>query len=80
MLFAPTLHRPPPSLGRRLLLAAHQACDERDLRLAAHLLDLLELELNTRPGADRHSLREAMISMHEALWSMRQPAGVLLPA
>ena len=71
MRHTPVLHRPPLSLGRRLLLAAHQAADEQDLPLAAQLLAMLELELNTRPGADRHALRSAMICMHELLWFMR---------
>ncbi|ONG52214.1 hypothetical protein BKE38_14925 [Pseudoroseomonas deserti] len=77
---SPILHRSPLSLGRRLLLAAHQAADEQDIRLAGHFLALLELELAHRPGADRHALRDAMILMHEALWSLRQPAGEPLPA
>ncbi|WP_419900074.1 hypothetical protein [Roseomonas sp. USHLN139] len=76
----PVLHRPPLSLGRRLLLAAHQAADDQDLRLAAQLLAMLELELKARPGADRHALRDAMIYMHEMLWFMRRPAAESLPA
>lgn len=66
------LTRSPLSLARRLLLAAHQACDEHDLPMAAALLGLLELELQLgASAAERHAVQEALVAAHETLWSRR---------
>jgi hypothetical protein len=71
---------PEPRYTRRLsdkiLIAFHQACDERDLEVAGKLLNVLEFMINRAPnlptGRERRAA-ESFVAAHERLWSLRNP-------
>jgi hypothetical protein len=72
---------PEPRYTRRLsdkiLIAFHQACDQRDIEIAGRLLDVLEFMVHRThhlpDGKDRRS-KESLVAAHERLWLLRHPA------
>jgi hypothetical protein len=74
----------PPRYTRRLsdkmLIAFHQACDERDFEAADGLLRMLEMMLMRRPlvpGGNRRRNAESLVAAHERLWNLQHPAPLL---
>lgn len=69
---------PGPARGRRLsdkiLMAFHQACDQRDTEAAAALLRIVETVLTRSPSAqaDRRQ-KESLVAAYERLWHLRHP-------
>jgi hypothetical protein len=71
---------PAPRYTRRLsdkiLIAFHHACDQADIEVAGHLLDLLEFMIMRTPslpiGTDRRA-KESLVAAHERLWQIRPP-------
>ena len=76
-----SLGAPMPRYTRRLsdkiLIAFHQACDQRDVEVAAALLGVLEA-MSTRtpnlPGGRERRTIESFVAAHERLWQIRHPA------
>ena len=71
---------PTPGYSRRLsdkvLVAFHQACDERDFEVAEWLLGVLEMILNRVPPVPdrrRHDMETALVAAYERLWQLRHP-------
>jgi hypothetical protein len=70
----------PPRYTRRLsdkiLIAFHQACDQRDTEVAVDLLDVLEFMINRAPLPDGRERRakDSLVAAHERLWLLRHPA------
>ena len=69
-----------PGYSRRLsdkvLVAFHQACDQRDFEVAEWLLGVLEMMLNRLPPVPdrrRNDLETALVAAHERLWQLRHP-------
>jgi hypothetical protein len=63
-------------LADKILIAFHHACDEKDLEVAARLLNTLE-SITRRPhklpaGADRRT-KETLIAAYERIWNLRRP-------
>jgi hypothetical protein len=71
---------PEPRYTRRLsdkiLIAFHHACDQRDIEVAAELLDVLEFMINRAPdpaiGRERRA-KESLVATHERLWHILHP-------
>jgi hypothetical protein len=71
---------PGPRYARRLsdkvLLAFHHACDQGDIEVAGHLLDVLEFMIHRAPnlpdGRERRT-KESLVAAHERLWLLRHP-------
>jgi hypothetical protein len=64
-------------LSDKILIAFHQACDERDLEIAAKLLNVLEFMINRTPNLPTRGERrveDSFVAAHERLWSLRNPA------
>jgi hypothetical protein len=63
-------------LSDHILIAFHQACDERDLEVAERLLAMLAMVIAGRrhqPTApDRHD-KESLVAAYERLWALRHP-------
>jgi hypothetical protein len=63
-------------LSDKILIAFHHACDQGDLEVAGHLLDVLEFMTSRAPalptGRDRRS-KESLVAAHERLWILRHP-------
>jgi hypothetical protein len=63
-------------LSDKILLAFHQACDQRDFEVADRLLRVLEMMLS-RPGVtsggDRRRNTESLVAAHTRLWLLRHP-------
>jgi hypothetical protein len=63
-------------LSDKILIAFHQACDQRDLEVAERLLQVLEMMLARRPltpaGNKRRNM-DALVMAHERLWHLRHP-------
>jgi hypothetical protein len=63
-------------LSDKILIAFHQACDQRDLEVAERLLAVAELAVSSRllpQGApDRRSV-ESLVAAYERLWQLRHP-------
>lgn len=63
-------------LSDKVLAAFHHACDQADLEVAEHLLQLLELMTTRRPrpedGTRRRNI-QGLVSAHERLWHLRHP-------
>ena len=60
-------------LPDKILLAFHQACDQRDTSVAQALLDILE-GLCRRPAQAGNSYRrrlDVLVAAHERLWHIR---------
>jgi hypothetical protein len=63
-------------LSDKLLLAFHQACDQKDALVALQLLSILESMLTRRPHHVEFSRRRSMntlVAAHERLWHIRHP-------
>ncbi len=63
-------------LTDKILLAFHQACDQRDLEVAEELLRVLEMMVSRRevtPGQNRRKSIESLVAAHERLWYLRHP-------
>lgn len=63
-------------LTDKILLAFHQACDQRDLEVADELLRVLEMMVSRRevvPGQNRRKSIESLVAAHERLWYLRHP-------
>src|SRR5579885_2384441 len=63
-------------LSDKILIAFHQACDQRDLEVAAELLKILETILTRRPAGgekDRRRSIEGLVAAYERLWYLRHP-------
>jgi hypothetical protein len=75
------IEAPEPRYARRLsdkiLIAFHQACDQRDIEVSGRLLDVLEFMVNRNhdlpSGKDRRS-KDSLVAAHERLWLLRHPA------
>ncbi|WP_158933024.1 hypothetical protein [Acidisphaera sp. S103] len=63
-------------LSDKILIACHHACDQREIEIAADLLDVLEFMISRRPtlptGKQRRA-KESLVAAHERLWQMRHP-------
>lgn len=63
-------------LSDKILIAFHQACDQRDLEVAEQLLHVLEMMLTRRPitsdGGRRRNM-ESLVAAHERLWHLHHP-------
>jgi hypothetical protein len=67
-------------LSDKLLLAFHQACDQRDALVAFHLLSILESMVTRRPHQVEFSRRrsmETLVAAHERLWHIRHPEDLI---
>ena len=63
-------------LSDKILIAFHQACDQRELEIADQLLRILEGMLTRRPtapDANRRRNIESLVAAHERLWLLRHP-------
>ena len=68
--------RPARRLSDKILVAFHQACDQRDYDIGALLLNVLEnLMAPTRSSSNSNRRREAetLVAAHERLWLLRHP-------
>jgi hypothetical protein len=64
-------------LSDKLLLAFHQACDQRDATVALQLLAILESMLTRRPRQVEFNRRrsiDTLVAAHERLWHIKHPA------
>ena len=76
----PDTAAPEPRYTRRLsdkiLVAFHQACDQRDIEAAGQLLGVLDLMIKRAPnlptGRDRRA-KESLVAAYERLWHIRHP-------
>jgi hypothetical protein len=63
-------------LSDKILIAFHQACDQRDLEVAERLLAVLETVISGRwhqsTAPDRRG-KESLVAAHERLWDLRHP-------
>jgi hypothetical protein len=63
-------------LSDKILIAFHQACDERDIEVAWELLNALQFMTMRRPalptGAERR-VQEGLVAAYERLWHLRYP-------
>jgi hypothetical protein len=72
----PAVPRQTRRLTDKILLAFHQACDQRDLEVADELLRVLEMIVSRRevkPGQNRRKSIESLVAAHERLWYLRHP-------
>jgi hypothetical protein len=63
-------------LSDTILIAFHLACDQREIEIAANLLDVLEFMINraaTLPTGTEHRAKESLVAAHERLWQIRSP-------
>jgi hypothetical protein len=72
----PSGHQFKRRLSDKILIAFHQACDQRDLEVAGQLVDVLEFMIKRTSalptGTDRPA-RENLVAAHERLWQIRHP-------
>jgi hypothetical protein len=63
-------------LSDKILVAFHQACDQRDIEVAGQLLGVLDLMIKRTPnlptGRDRRA-KETLVAACERLWHIRHP-------
>jgi hypothetical protein len=61
-------------LSDKILIAFHHACDQRDIKVAAELLGILDF-MGKRPTQARRDRRseENLVAAHERLWLLRHP-------
>jgi hypothetical protein len=73
----PAARRPKRRLSDTILIAFHQACDQRDIEVAWDLLNVLEFMAMRMPslptGMDRRKIKESLVASHERLWLIRHP-------
>ncbi|MCS6932533.1 MAG: hypothetical protein NZM27_10015 [Acetobacteraceae bacterium] len=63
-------------LSDKILIAFHQACDQRELEVAEQLLRILDEMLTRRPttpDVNRRRHIESLVAAHERLWLLRHP-------
>ena len=63
-------------LTDKILVALHQACDQGDLEVAEHLLNVVEMMLRRASGNRRMASPrnvETLVAAHERLWGLRHP-------
>jgi hypothetical protein len=63
-------------LSDHILVAFHQACDERDLEVAEQLLAVLAMVTAGRrhqPTAPDRRDKESLVAAYERLWALRHP-------
>ncbi len=63
-------------LSDKILIAFHQACDERDFEVASELLRVLEGVTNRSrvpSGSVERRGKESLVAAHERLWQLRHP-------
>lgn len=63
-------------LSDKILIAFHQACDERDFEIAEELLRLVEMMLKREPITpigNRRRKADTLVAAHERLWHLRHP-------
>jgi len=61
-------------LSDKILIAFHQACDQRDLEVAEDLLRILEIVISRRdlhPAQNRRKNMESLVAAYERLWHLR---------
>jgi hypothetical protein len=61
-------------LSDKILIAFHQACDERDLEVAKQLLKTLEVVVYSQkvpPERNRRKEVESLVGAHHRLWNLR---------
>jgi hypothetical protein len=59
-----------------ILLAFHQACDQRDFETAELLLAALNMVVSPRrliPGAKEQRAKESLVAAYGRLWQLRHP-------
>lgn len=63
-------------LSDKILIAFHHACDQREMEIAAELLDVLAFMINrtpTLPAGRERRTKESLVAAHERLWQIRHP-------
>ena len=63
-------------LSDHILIAFHQACDERDLEVVERLLAMLAMVIAGRrhqPTAPDRRDKESLVAAYERLWALRHP-------
>jgi hypothetical protein len=64
-------------LSDKVLIALHQACDERDIEVARAVLDLLEVMARRSPSLpdcrETRHVKECLVAAHERLWHIQHP-------
>ena len=71
--------RQPRRLSDHILIAFHQACDERDLEVAEQLLGVLAMVIVGRrhpPTARDRRSGESLVAAYERLWDLRHPCPI----
>ena len=61
-------------LADQILIAFNQACDQDDLEVASHLVNVLENFTVSRVSAGRSTVRQSaenLITAHERLWRLQ---------
>src|SRR5262249_51849131 len=62
-------------LSDKILVAFHQACDQRDFEVAERLLGVVEMMLTRLPSAPnrrrQHDMKTTLVAAHERLWQLR---------
>jgi hypothetical protein len=64
------------SVASHILIAFHQACDQRDLEVAEQLLAVLAMVIAGRrhkPAAPDQRDKESLVAAYERLWDLRHP-------
>lgn len=60
-------------LSDKLLIAFQQACEQGDVEVARHLLDVLEMCIRRgAPDIDRRRGLEALVAAHHQLWQLQR--------
>jgi hypothetical protein len=75
-LFAEPEPRYTRRLSDKILIAFHNACDEKDLDVAMRLLDVLESTTrrsHTLPTTADRRVKESLVAAYERLWHLRRP-------
>jgi hypothetical protein len=57
-----------------ILTAFHTACDQNDVEVARHLLEILEFitrQPTTAPKGPERRAKESLVAGHERLWQMQ---------
>jgi hypothetical protein len=64
-------------LSDKILIAFHQACDQRDIEVAGQLLGVLEFmtkRIPNLPNGEKRRAQEYLVAAQERLWQIRHPA------
>jgi hypothetical protein len=63
-------------LSDKVLIAFHQACDQREFEVAEQLLRVLDTTMSRRPltrGGIQRRATEGLVAAYERLWHLRHP-------